>query len=88
MDINKYETMSVRQPIGADGLREQNHNKQGPQVSTAHASTRWVVLERFLLVVSLLMGAITHGYHLFLYPLYITDEGIYMEQAWSVLREG
>ena len=33
-------------------------------------------------------GALTHGYHLFTYPLYITDEGIYMEQAWSVLREG
>jgi hypothetical protein len=36
----------------------------------------------------LLTGAISHGYHLFLYPLYITDEGIYMQQAWSVLREG
>jgi len=33
-------------------------------------------------------GLVTHGWHLFLYPLYITDEGIYVQQAWSVLREG
>src|SRR5881227_1046899 len=52
------------------------------------ASARWGVLERVLLLVSLLTGAISHGYHLFLYPLYITDEGIYMEQAWSAVREG
>src|ERR1700740_3005879 len=43
---------------------------------------------RLLLLVSLLSAAITHGYHLFLYPLYTTDEGIYVEQAWAVLREG
>jgi 4-amino-4-deoxy-L-arabinose transferase-like glycosyltransferase len=42
---------------------------------------------RALLAVSILSGALTHGYHLFLYPLYTTDEGIYMQQAWSVLRE-
>src|SRR5260370_39819236 len=44
-------------------------------------------LARCLLLISLLTGAISHGYHLFLYPLYITDEGIYMQQAWSVLHE-
>src|SRR5919201_1673820 len=44
-------------------------------------------VDRFLLVVSLLTGAVTHGYNLFNYPLYITDEGIYIQQAWSVLRE-
>src|SRR5215813_9187317 len=43
---------------------------------------------RLLLIVSMVTGALTHGYHLFVYPLYITDEGIYMEQAWSVLRQG
>lgn len=46
------------------------------------------LLARVLLWSSVLIGAISHGYHLFLYPLYITDEGIYMEQAWSVVREG
>jgi len=51
-------------------------------------SASQTVLARALLLGSLLTGAISHGYHLFLYPLYITDEGIYMERAWSVLREG
>lgn len=41
-----------------------------------------------LLILSLISGAATHGYHVFKYPLYITDEGIYVQQAWAVLREG
>jgi 4-amino-4-deoxy-L-arabinose transferase-like glycosyltransferase len=41
-----------------------------------------------LLGLSLLIGLITHSWNLFKYPLYLSDEGIYMEQAWSVLREG
>ncbi len=44
-------------------------------------------MDRLLVVVSLATGAITHGYNLFNYPLYVTDEGIYIQQAWSVLRE-
>lgn len=39
------------------------------------------------LVVSVLTGLLTHGYHLFRYPLYLTDEGIYMQRAWSLVRE-
>jgi 4-amino-4-deoxy-L-arabinose transferase-like glycosyltransferase len=39
------------------------------------------------LVFALLSGLITHSYHLFDYPLYQTDEGIYMERAWAVIRE-
>jgi 4-amino-4-deoxy-L-arabinose transferase-like glycosyltransferase len=39
------------------------------------------------LAFALLSGAITHSYHLFDYPLYQTDEGIYMERAWAVIRE-
>jgi 4-amino-4-deoxy-L-arabinose transferase-like glycosyltransferase len=92
MDFNKYEMMSVRDPIvvDGDGLRERvyDYNEQDFQAPEAHVSVHWVLFERFFLVVSLLTGAISHGYHLFIYPLYITDEGIYMEQAWSVLREG
>src|SRR5262245_53338159 len=42
---------------------------------------------RLLLVACLLSGAATHAYHLTLYPLYTTDEGIYIQQAWSVLRQ-
>src|ERR687888_1215520 len=45
------------------------------------------LMNPLLLVLSLATGAITHGYNLFNYPLYITDEGIYIQQAWSVLRE-
>jgi Dolichyl-phosphate-mannose-protein mannosyltransferase len=45
------------------------------------------LLDRLLLVLSMATGVVTHGYNLFNYPLYITDEGIYIQQAWSVLRE-
>src|SRR5262249_29711000 len=41
-----------------------------------------------LLVLSLLIGAVTHGWNAFRYPLYLTDEGIYMGQAWAVVRHG
>ena len=40
------------------------------------------------LLFAVLSGLITLGYHLFSYPLYDTDEGIYMERAWSVITEG
>jgi 4-amino-4-deoxy-L-arabinose transferase-like glycosyltransferase len=44
-------------------------------------------LDRILIVLCMASGAVTHAYHVFLYPLYTTDEGIYMQQAWSVLKE-
>lgn len=56
--------------------------------SRVRAAATQMSSRRLLLWASLAMGLVTHGYHLFVYPLYITDEGIYMEQAWSVLREG
>lgn len=40
------------------------------------------------LVLSLVSGAVTHAYNLFEYPLFRTDEGIYVQQAWAVIREG
>ena len=39
------------------------------------------------LILALVTGLITHAYHLFSYPLYSTDEGIYVERAWAVIRE-
>jgi len=72
---------------GQSGLRERGQAAPPPQQPAAAPGTRSVGLARVLLLLSLLTGAISHGYHLFLYPLYITDEGIYMQQAWSVLRE-
>src|SRR5258707_12130115 len=67
---------------------EQSHEQARQLKSPASIGQRQVMVGRALLLATLLSGAISHGYHLFLYPLYITDEGIYMEQAWSVLREG
>src|SRR5258708_6464460 len=85
MRIIPDKTRAIHHPRAADPRAQQARRPQQPAVG---AGTRSVGLERFLLLVSLLTGAISHGYHLFLYPLYITDEGIYMQQAWSVLREG
>jgi 4-amino-4-deoxy-L-arabinose transferase-like glycosyltransferase len=34
----------------------------------------------------LIVTFISHAYHMFFYPLYLGDEGIYMEQAWVVLK--
>jgi 4-amino-4-deoxy-L-arabinose transferase-like glycosyltransferase len=39
------------------------------------------------LAFALVSGLVTHGYHLFEYPLYSTDEGIYVERTWAVIRE-
>ncbi|MGI5835061.1 MAG: ArnT family glycosyltransferase [Chloroflexota bacterium] len=36
----------------------------------------------------LIVGLISHSVNMFGYPLYLGDEGIYMEQAWAVLRLG
>lgn len=41
-----------------------------------------------LLVATLVTGLVSYGYGLFRYPLYLTDEGVYMQRAWAVLREG
>src|SRR6266404_9836920 len=76
------DTLSVPSPRGV------GQNGRGPQQPAPNVSTPQTVLTRVLLLGSLLTGAISHGYLLFLYPHYITDEGIYMQQAWSVLREG
>jgi 4-amino-4-deoxy-L-arabinose transferase-like glycosyltransferase len=45
-------------------------------------------LGTFALAFAVLSGLVTHSYHLFDYPLYETDEGIYLERAWAIIREG
>src|SRR5437016_3863837 len=40
-----------------------------------------------LLAIVVVVSLLTHGYNLFHYPLYLTDEGIYSQQAWAVLHE-
>ena len=34
------------------------------------------------------IALLSHSYSMFRYPLYLGDEGIYLEQAWAVLRQG
>ena len=41
-----------------------------------------------LLYAVLAVALFSHAYNVFRYPLYLGDEGIYLEQAWAVLREG
>jgi hypothetical protein len=41
-----------------------------------------------LLASAMILGLVTHSWNIFKYPLYLSDEGIYMQQAWSVLRHG
>jgi len=54
------------------------------------ALERWLnrIGESNLLYVLLGITLLVHAYNMFRYPLYLGDEGIYMEQAWAVLREG
>jgi 4-amino-4-deoxy-L-arabinose transferase-like glycosyltransferase len=42
---------------------------------------------KIALTAAIVSGLITHGYHMFQYPLYNTDEGIYVERAWAIIRE-
>jgi len=42
---------------------------------------------RTLLLLVLGAAFASHAYNMFRYPIYLGDEGIYMEQAWAILRE-
>ncbi len=44
--------------------------------------------EEYSLTAMVLLALLTHAINMFHYPLYLGDEGIYMEQAWAVLRDG
>lgn len=41
----------------------------------------------YLLITALIVAFVAHAYNMFNYPLYLGDEGIYVEQAWAVLRQ-
>jgi 4-amino-4-deoxy-L-arabinose transferase-like glycosyltransferase len=49
------------------------------RAATAHGT--------LLLAIVVLVSLVTHGYNMFHYPLYLTDEGIYSQQAWAVIHE-
>ncbi|OGM58418.1 hypothetical protein A2955_05155 [Candidatus Woesebacteria bacterium RIFCSPLOWO2_01_FULL_37_19] len=44
--------------------------------------------EVLLIVFLLLISGISHAYNMFHFPYYENDEGTYMSQAWSILRQG
>ena len=44
--------------------------------------------EKLLIAALLLVAALAHGINMFNYPTYLGDEGIYMSQAWAVVKEG
>lgn len=44
--------------------------------------------ETILLFVLLLVSAVAHGYFMFHYPYFENDEGTYMSQAWSLIKDG
>src|SRR6266516_4341146 len=88
MQVIQEEMIRVPQPRGQKERLKQDYDEPHLQQSPAQRGERLTVFGRVLLLFSLITAAISHGYHLFLYPLYITDEGIYMQQAWSVLRQG
>jgi len=48
--------------------------------------TSW--LAEYGLTIAVVVAFISHFVNVFNYPLYLGDEGIYLEQAWAVLREG
>jgi 4-amino-4-deoxy-L-arabinose transferase-like glycosyltransferase len=54
------------------------------------ALERWLTRlgEGNLLLAVIGVALVSHAYNMFRYPLYLGDEGIYLEQAWAVLREG
>jgi len=60
--------------------------------STMDSARMWFYqrgkLGTYALIFAVVSGVVTHSYHLFDYPLYETDEGIYLERAWAIIREG
>lgn len=78
------------QPVGRDGNPPDGREPAapGPATTTPKGWREWLTSSTFWVFVSMIMGALSHAYNIFAYPLYITDEGVYMQQAWSVLREG
>jgi 4-amino-4-deoxy-L-arabinose transferase-like glycosyltransferase len=76
---------ALREPeSGRDSAREATPADTGALPS---GKMRLSQAGKIALTFALVSGLITHGYHLFDYPLYSTDEGIYIERAWAIVRE-
>lgn len=63
--------------------------RRPPQRADQPLSQPWPFrrADKIALAIALITGLLTHSYHLFEYPLYSTDEGIYIERAWAIIRE-
>jgi 4-amino-4-deoxy-L-arabinose transferase-like glycosyltransferase len=48
----------------------------------------WRVGELLLVLIILVLSGLAHGIGMFNNPFFLGDEGIYMSQAWAVLKEG
>jgi 4-amino-4-deoxy-L-arabinose transferase-like glycosyltransferase len=83
-----HEPVTARAAV--QGARELRPGSAAVAGQTGASERSWSLsrLGKIALGFALVSGLITHGYHLFEYPLYSTDEGIYLERAWAVLREG
>lgn len=44
--------------------------------------------EHVFLLLVLIISAVAHGYNMFHFPYYENDEGVYVSQAWSIVKEG
>src|SRR5262249_44842693 len=63
----------------------------GPLATTGQQTTTMVgggklAVGQILLPLVLVVTFASHALNMFAYPLYLGDEGIYMEQAWAVLK--
>lgn len=45
-------------------------------------------IQAIAIAVVLFISVLSHGYNMFHYPYYENDEGVYMSQAWSLIKEG
>jgi 4-amino-4-deoxy-L-arabinose transferase-like glycosyltransferase len=76
---------ALREPdAGREPARESASGDTGALPS---GKMRLSQVGKIALIFALVSGLVTHGYHLFDYPLYSTDEGIYIERAWSIVKE-
>ena len=46
------------------------------------------VFEFMLVALVLVIAGVSHGYNMFGYPYYESDEGTYLSQAWAIISEG
>jgi len=74
-------------PQGAALLAPERHMATKPQTG---ACSRWSPAnwERLWIVIILIIAGLAHGINMFNYPTYLEDEGIYMAQAWAMMKEG